>query len=241
VGGGKYVLSEKLVQTLLSKKNYVVHYRTLQLYTQLGIKITKIHGALKFRQSAWMKPFIEENIRKRKIAKAKGDEFGVMYYKLKNNAVYGKQMENVRKHMRVELVRPDQDKKLRRLISSPLYVGFREFSGGIIAVHMLKSQVTLNKPMFVGQAILDISKLMMFNFWYGYIQSRYGEKAKMIYVVCSKSFDTNIYFSPMYIINAKIFIPFLRNTLPQPLCNVSAVYTNFQNILNIPLLRYRLL
>ncbi|CAJ0924946.1 14383_t:CDS:2 [Entrophospora sp. SA101] len=69
-----------------------------------------------------MKPYIEENIRKRKIAKASGDEFGVMYYKLKNNAVFGKQMENVRKHMRVELLKPDEDKKLKRLTASPLYV-----------------------------------------------------------------------------------------------------------------------
>ncbi|CAG8579503.1 35123_t:CDS:2, partial [Racocetra persica] len=78
VGEGKYVSGEKLV--------------------------IKIHSALKFRQSLWMKKYIEENIRKRKIAKANGDEFGVMYYKLKNNAVFGKQMENVRKHMRVELL-----------------------------------------------------------------------------------------------------------------------------------------
>src|SRR3954454_7351792 len=100
-----------------------------------------------------MKKYIEENIRKRKIAKANGDEFGIMYYKLKNNAVFGKQMENVRKHMRVELLKPGEDKKLKRLTSSPLYVGFKAFEGGITAIHMLKSQVTLNKPMFVGQAI----------------------------------------------------------------------------------------
>ena len=71
---------------------------------KFGMKVTKIHSALKFRQSLWLKEYIEKNIRKRKIAKANGDEFGVMYYKLKNNAVFGKQMENVRKHMRVELL-----------------------------------------------------------------------------------------------------------------------------------------
>ena len=128
-----------------------------------------------------MKDYIEENIRKRKIAKANGDEFGVMYYKLKNNAVFGKQMENVRKHMRVELLRTEEDKKIRRLASSPLYVGFKAFEGGITAVHMLKSTVTLNKPIYVGQAILDISKAMMFNFWYGYIKPRYGDKARLLY------------------------------------------------------------
>ncbi|CAG8708979.1 6381_t:CDS:2 [Funneliformis mosseae] len=133
VGDGKYTTGEKLVQTLYPKKNYVVHYRVLQLYMNLGMKVTKIHSALKFKQSPWMKEYIEENIRKRKIAKANGDEFGVIYYKLKNNAVFGKQMENVRKHMRVELLRTDEDKKIRRLASSPLFVGFKQFDGGITA------------------------------------------------------------------------------------------------------------
>ncbi|CAI2175054.1 16944_t:CDS:2, partial [Funneliformis geosporum] len=123
VEGGKYTTGEKLVQTLYPKKNYVVHYRALQLYMKLGMKVTKIHGALKFWQSPWMKDYIEENIHKRKIAKANGDEFGIMYYKLKNNAVFGKQMENVRKHMRVELLRTEEDKKIRRLASSPLATG----------------------------------------------------------------------------------------------------------------------
>ena len=150
---------EKLVQALYPKKNYVVHYRALQTYMKFGMKITKIHSAIKFRQSPWMKDYIEENIRKRKIAKANGDEFGVMYYKLKNNAVFGKQMENVRKHMRVELLRTEEDKKIRRLASSPLYVGFKAFEGGITAVHMLKSTVILNKPIYVGRQFSTLARL----------------------------------------------------------------------------------
>jgi hypothetical protein len=62
-----------------------------------------------------------------------------------------------------------------------LYVGFKAFEGGITAVHILKSTVTLNKPIYVGQAILDISKAMMYNFWYGYIKPRYGDKACLLY------------------------------------------------------------
>ncbi|CAB4433250.1 unnamed protein product [Rhizophagus irregularis] len=149
VGGGKYTTGEKLVQTLYPKKNYVVNYRALQLYMKLVIKVTKIHGGLKFRQSPWMKEYIEENIRKRKIAKATGMSLGLCI--------------------------------IRRLVSSPLFVGFKVFERGITAVHMLKSTVTLNKPIYVGQAILDISKAMMFNFWYGYIKPRYGEKASLLY------------------------------------------------------------
>ncbi|CAG8838979.1 34711_t:CDS:2, partial [Gigaspora margarita] len=180
VGGGKYTLGEKLLQTLLPKKNYIVHYQALQTYMKFGMKVTKIHGSLKFKQSPWMKDYIEENIRKRKIAKANKEEFEVMYYKLKNNAVFGKQMKNVRKHIRVELLHSNQDKKLKRLVSSPLYIGFKAFEGGVTAVHILKSTVTLNKLIFVGQAILDISKAMMYNFWYGYIKPCYGNKRNPI-------------------------------------------------------------
>ncbi|CAG8653035.1 7049_t:CDS:2, partial [Acaulospora colombiana] len=115
VGGRKYTSGEKLLQTLLPKKNYVIHYYALQTYIKFGMKITKIYGALKFKQSSWMKNYIEENIRKRKIAKANKYGFGVMYHKLKSNAVFGKQMENIRKQMKVELLRSDQDKKLKRL------------------------------------------------------------------------------------------------------------------------------
>src|SRR5688572_2465745 len=107
-----------------------------------------------------MKDYIEENICKRKIAKVNRDEFEIMYYKLKNNAVFGKQIENIRKHMRVELLRTEEDKKIRRLASLPLYVGFKAFEEGITAVYMLKSTVTLNKPIYVKQAILDINKAM---------------------------------------------------------------------------------
>ncbi|CAG8497438.1 8923_t:CDS:2 [Funneliformis mosseae] len=104
VGNGKYMSGEKLVQTLFIKKNYVVHYRAFQTYIKFRIKVKKIHSALKFQQSLWMKDYIEKNICKRKIAKANRDKFEIIYYKLKNNIVFDKQMKNVHKHMRVELL-----------------------------------------------------------------------------------------------------------------------------------------
>ncbi|CAG8729069.1 31139_t:CDS:2, partial [Racocetra persica] len=97
----------------LASEKQIIPENWLSLYMK--------YYALKFRQSPWMKEYIEENIRKRKIAKANGDKFGVMYYKLKNNAVFGKQMKNIHKHMRVELLRTEEDKKIRRLASSPLF------------------------------------------------------------------------------------------------------------------------
>ncbi|CAI2176101.1 1041_t:CDS:1 [Funneliformis geosporum] len=85
VGSEKYLFKEKLVHALFTMKNYVMHYHTFQTF---GLKITKIHDTLKFRQSPWMKEYIEENIRKRNNAKANGNEFRVIY-RLKNNAVDG--------------------------------------------------------------------------------------------------------------------------------------------------------
>src|SRR5439155_10898464 len=115
---------------------------------------------IKFRQSPWMKEYIKENICKRKIAKATGDEFGVMYYKLKNNAVFGKQMENVCKHMRVELLQTDEDKKIRRLVSSPLFVGFNQFERGVYSHSNAKKYNDSKQTYRCRARDLDISKAM---------------------------------------------------------------------------------
>ncbi|CAG8583133.1 15394_t:CDS:2 [Cetraspora pellucida] len=140
IGEGKYISGEKLVQTLFTKRNYVVHYQALQTYMKFEIKITKVH------------------------TKVNEDEFEIIYYKLKNKAVFDKQIENVCKHMRVELLQIKEDKKIRHLASSLLFVGFKQFEEGITAVHILKIIVTLNKPIYLEQAILNISKAIMFNF-----------------------------------------------------------------------------
>ncbi|CAG8527329.1 23980_t:CDS:2 [Cetraspora pellucida] len=151
-----------------------------------------------------MKKYIEKNIRKCKIAKANGDEFGVVYYKLKNNAIFSKQMENVCKHMRVELLRRNKDKKIRCLASSLLYVGFKAFEEDIIAVHILKSIVTLNKPIYVEQAILDISKTMMFNFWYNDIYKDQAERPDI--------FDLN-YLDDLFLMKNKTKGILIRETV----------------------------
>src|SRR5581483_10950350 len=105
-----------------------------------------------------MKNYIEKNICKYKIAKTSSNKFGIMYYKLKNNFVFGKQMKNVRKYMKVEILQIKKNKKLRHLASFSLFVSFKVFDNKITAVYMLKNTVTLNKPVYIGQVILNISK-----------------------------------------------------------------------------------
>lgn len=177
--GGKYTESIKLVPHLLTRKQYVCHYRNLQLYVSLGMKVTKIHRVLEFQQSAWMAPYINLNTKLR--AKATSD-FEKNFFKLMNNSVFGKTMENLRKRIRVDLVRQEgEEERLRRLIADPAFISRTIFDGNLVAVHSAKSRLKLHRPIYAGMAILDLSKHLMYDFWYKYIKARYGAKAQLCY------------------------------------------------------------
>ena len=105
LGKEKFTDCVKLVPNLRLKEKYVLHYRNLKLYNELGMQVTKIHRVIKFRQEAWMAPYIEMNTKLR--AKATSD-FEKDFFKLANNAVFVKTMENLRKQIRVDLVSSSQ-------------------------------------------------------------------------------------------------------------------------------------
>lgn len=176
--GGKYTECSKLVPNLQKKERYIIHYRNLKLYHSLGMRVSKVHRAIKFRQEAWMAPYIQLNTELRTQASS---EFEKEFFKLMNNSVFGKTMENLRQHIKVDLVRSSENDKLRRLIADPAFKTFREFSGGLYAIHSTKSSIKLNRPVYVGMAVLDQSKLRMGDFWYNTIKARYGNKAQLCY------------------------------------------------------------
>ena len=97
-----------------------------------------------------------------------------------NNSVFGKTMENVRKHRDIKLVTIDE--RRRKLVSEPNYHTTKHFSENLMAIEMKKTKVKMNKPVYLGQAILDISKTLMYEFWYDYIKPKYQEKAKLCYM-----------------------------------------------------------
>ena len=169
-------LVHKLIPTLSNKEKYVLHYRNLQLYLDLGLKINKVHRVLEFNQSPWLKEYISFNTIKRTQAK---NSFEKDFFKLMNNSVFGKTMENIRKRVDVRLI--TDEKKLLKMVSKPTYVSSKIFNENLVAVHKIKEMLTLNRPAYIGMCILDLSKTLMYNFHYNYIKKKYGNKAKLLF------------------------------------------------------------
>ena len=166
---------QKLVCNLKSKTKYVVHYRNLKLYIRLGMRVTKIHRVLSFTQSCWLKPYIDFNTEMRKKASS---NFEKNFFKLMNNSVFGKTMENVRKHLDVKLV--SNTWWFKKLTSKPNFKSFKIFTDDLTAVHLSKEQIILNKPTYVGMSILELSKTFMFSFHYDHIKQFYGNRATLL-------------------------------------------------------------
>ena len=166
----------KLIPTLGNKTKYVLHYRNLQLYRELGLKLTKIHRVLSFDQSPWLKTYIDFNTRQRTNAK---NAFEKDFFKLMNNSVFGKTMENIRKREDIKLV--TNEKQLSKLTSKPTFINSKIFNENLVAVHKIKESLTLNRPAYVGMCILDLSKTVMYDFHYNFVKNKYGNKAKLLF------------------------------------------------------------
>ena len=165
----------KLVPNLMTKDKYVLHYRNLQQYLSLGMKLKKVHRVLEFTQKPWMKKYIDFNTEKRKMAK---NSFEKDFFKLMNNSVFGKTMENLRKRSNIKLeTDPDHLLKLTR---QPTYVSSKIFDENLVGVQMKKVRLVLDKPSYVGFSILELSKTLMYDFHYNYIRKKYPD-AKLLF------------------------------------------------------------
>ena len=169
---------EKLVPNLPNKARYVLHYRILQLYLSLGMRLTKIHRALRIRQSPWMEPYVRMNTELRKRGTS---DFEKDLYKPMNNSVFGKTMENLRKCVDVKLIRASEEDKHRHLIASPAFARASTFNDDLAAIQVHKSRLVLNRPVYVGMSILDISKHLMYDFYYNKLKAQYGQSCQLLY------------------------------------------------------------
>ena len=150
----------KLIPNLSNKTNYIVHYRNLQLYLSLGMKLTKIHRVLKSKQSEWMKKYINFNTEERMNV---ANDFEKDFLKLMINSVYGKTMENLRKRINVRLVNNAED--FLKYTSKPTCITQKKFGKD----YAIKLVLILNEPIYVGLTVLDLSKWKMYDFHYNFI------------------------------------------------------------------------
>ena len=168
---------EKLIPNLRNKTKYVIHYKNLIQCLKAGLKLKKIHEGIKFIESEWMKPYIEMNTNLRTQAK---NNFEKDFYKLMNNSLFGKSMENIRNRVNVKLV--NTEKELKKLVAKPnLKSPPKIFCENLVSVHLKKTSLTMNKPVYLGMCILDLSKTIMYDFHYNYIKPKYEEKAKLLF------------------------------------------------------------
>ena len=170
--------SKKLLLTLEDKKDYVVHYSNLQFYLKQGMKLKRVKRVLEFEQECWMEPYIRMNTEFRKQAK---NDFEKNFYKLMNNSVFGKTMENLRNRVDIKIVRSNEKDKIRKLVASPLYSRHVIFTNDMVGIDMRKSRLLLNKPVYTGMTILDNSKILMYDFYYNQLKKQYGKKCELLY------------------------------------------------------------
>ena len=183
---------KKLSCNLSNKKKYVIHVNSLKQALNHGLKLKKIYRVIEFNQKELLKPYIDMNTELRKAAK---NDFEKDLFKLMNNSVFGKTMENIRKHRGIKLVKTD--KRRNKLVSEPNYRTINLISEDLPIIKMKKAKVKMNKPIYLDLSILAISKTLMYGFWYDYIKPKYDNDVKLCYMD-KDSFIMNIKTNDFY-------------------------------------------
>ena len=182
----------KLVPNLHNKYSYITHYKNLLYYVEKGLIITKIHKILRFREKPWLKPYIEFNTEKRKQAE---NPFEKDLFKLMINSVFGKTMEAVKRRIDYRLV--GQEKTLVKLASKPTFKHATIINSNLVGVEMRKSNITLNKPIYLGATILDLSKITTSRFYYDFLLPTFQHNVRVLYTD-TDSFIISVFSPDIY-------------------------------------------
>ena len=208
----------KLIPNLYNKSFYILNERNLVQAIQHGLKLTRIHRAISYDQSNWLQAYINKNT---ELRKKSTNDFEKDFFKLMNNSVFGKTMENIRNRCNLEILNDNHTEyTLKRLSNFAAKPNYKEpktiFNSNIKIFHFTKTKIFYNKPIYIGAQILDISKTLMYHFHYSYMKSKFpiqrtlaSDTDSIIYQIftddfykeistdCEKWFDTSCYERPI--------------------------------------------
>ena len=185
-------ISHLLINDLNDKTNYVVHYQNLQFYLNHGMTLKKVNRIISFEQKPWLKQYIQHNTDNRTRGTT---DFEKDIWKLMNNSFFGKTMENIRKRENIEL--ETNSDRAKKQFTKPTYKRSTIFSEHLIAIHKFKTQIILNKPIYLGFTILELSKLLMYNFFYNVLVPKWKDNIELLYID-TDAFVLNIQTEDLY-------------------------------------------
>ena len=184
-----YTKWKKLICDWSDKKKYLIHYRMLKFYLKHGMVLEKVHEVISFKQSKWLEKNINSNTHKRNKTK---NDFEKDFYKLLNNAFYGKTMENVRNRSKIEFVQKDDDVKIVKWQSKLTFNGIHKFYEKYDSFIFKQNEVLMDKPIYLGFAILELGKLLMYETYYDEFQPYFGEEIIQLHYVDTDSFVLSV-------------------------------------------------
>ena len=195
-----YVQSSKLICDWSDKKNYLVHYRMLKFFGRHGLIVDKVHGIISFRQSRWLEKYINLNTQKRYQAV---NDFEKDFYKLLNNAFYGKTMENVRNRLKIKFVKKDEYREIIKQQSKLTSNGIHKSYENCDSYTLKQNEVLMDKPIYLGFFVLEFSKLLMYETYFDKLQPYFGQENIQLHYMDTDSFVLSV--------NTKKIIKDLRN------------------------------
>ena len=180
-----YTQTSKLICDWSDKKNYLIHYRMLKFYVRYGMIVDKVHTVISSKQSRWLEKYISLNPQKRNDAK---NDFEKDFYKLLNNAFYGKTMKNVRNRLKIKFNKKDNYREIIKQQSKVTFNGFHKSYENCDSYTFKQNEVLMDKPIYLGFTVLELSKILMYETYYDKLQPYFGQENLQLHFVDTDAF-----------------------------------------------------
>ena len=184
-----YIQNKKLICDWSDKKNYLIQYRMLKFHVRHGMIVDKVHDIISFRQSRWLEKYINFNTQKRNQAV---NDFEKDFYKLLNNAFYGKTMENVRNRLKIKFFKKDDYREIIKQQSKLTFNGIHKSYENCYSYTVRQNEVLMDKPIYLGFSVLELSKLLMYETYYDKLQPYFGQEKIQLHYMDTDSFVLSV-------------------------------------------------